>query len=673
MMVSCLCIALASVGQEAPAEPDPRSEIIVTGERVPRTLRETASSVAVVTSGTIEQQAAPYRIEQLLDQIPNVQVAPGGGPTIRGQDTTGAMRDLPSFLGGTRPRTTLIVDGRAVSFNEFVFGVAPVWDLERLEVFRTPQTTTQGRNSIAGAIFVHTRDPTFDWEGRVRAIGGNYGARHASGVVSGPLIGDELAFRLAGDYRNARTSSELTHRIRGADPGRNEHGQLRFKLLAKPMALPGARIELAYAHVESFAGGGTSVRQPFRERRGTVAGVFENNIDSLTAAITYDPFEALSTNTILTWGDSRVRRYAPPGLGETQTHILDWSAETVVDWTPADAIRLVGGISHSRIDLDQFIDLSQLAGIGEFDDLQDSTGLFSEVSWKLSTKATVTAGLRYQHDRQQRRGALAGASSPINLDYDRTFKAWLPKLSAAYDLSAALTVGALVQRAFNPGGTSLRFDTGAPDEFEAETLWDYELFGRTSFAGGAVRANANLFYYDMNDAQRTLPIAIIAPTGAIVTFAELFNVPKARSYGLEAAVEWRASRRLSARAGIGLLKTKITRTDSSHAQLLGNEFQRAPRFSGSAAIDWRPTDRLRLSAQVRRNSGYFSNDSETPALRVGGLTTLDARGAFDAGPVSLFGYARNLFNEFEMRFLFSPIVGFANDPRELGIGLESSF
>ena len=63
---------------------------------------------------------------QMLALIPNVQLGSGSeGPAIRGQDTTGALQALPAFLGGNRPRTTLIVDGRAVSYHEFVFGAQP--------------------------------------------------------------------------------------------------------------------------------------------------------------------------------------------------------------------------------------------------------------------------------------------------------------------------------------------------------------------------------------------------------------------------------------------------------------------------------------------------------------------------------------------------------------------
>src|SRR5436190_6206041 len=119
-------------GQWASEEAD---EIIVTGERISRSLRETPSSVHVTDQRGIEAQSAD-RVDQLLALIPNVQLGNGSeGPAIRGQDTTGALQALPAFLGGNRPRTTVIVDGRPTGYNEFVFGAQPAWDLERVEVF----------------------------------------------------------------------------------------------------------------------------------------------------------------------------------------------------------------------------------------------------------------------------------------------------------------------------------------------------------------------------------------------------------------------------------------------------------------------------------------------------------------------------------------------------------
>lgn len=674
--------ALGSLAEPGDIQPSPvtvaeqTSEIIVTGERVPRSLRETPSSVAVVTAADIEAQAAPDRIEQLLDLVPNVQQGAGSeAPTIRGLDSTGPTRDLPAFLGGIRPRTTLIVDGRAVTFQEFVFGAAPVWDLERLEVFRTPQTTTQGRNSIAGAIFLHTGDPTFSWEGRARAIGGQFATRHLSALVSGPLIADQVAVRVAGDYRKSRTTSVIANVVEGADFNRDEYGQLRVKLLARPDALPGVRAELTYAHLQSKAPQIEGIRTPFRDRRDPSAGygVFDNNVDSLTADLSYDPAGPFSIGTLLSHGDVRVQRFAPEGLGEVKIHNRDWAGEAVARWVEGDRLQATAGLSHARIHADQVIDLSALSGLGEFDDRQDSSGLFGELSWRFLPRATLTTGLRYQRDRQRRIGFLQGGTAPIPLNYRRSFGAWLPKISITYDVTRDLTVGALAQRAYNPGGVSLRFDIGAPDEYLAETLWNYELFARASLLGGAVLAIANMFRYDMRDAQRSRMIQIVAPAGQRIGFADLFNVPRARVYGAELGLEWRASRRFSARGSIGLLDTKITRTDEASAHLLGNSFQRSPPFSGSAAVDWRPIDRLRLSAQLRHSDGYFSDETERPDLRVGGATIVNARAALELGPVTGFAYARNLFDEFAMRHLSLPTFGAAHDPRELGFGIEARF
>jgi iron complex outermembrane recepter protein len=63
------------------------------------------------------------------------------------------------------------------------------------------------------------------------------------------------------------------------------------------------------------------------------------------------------------------------------------------------------------------------------------------------------------------------------------------------------------------GGVSLRFDIGQADEYLAERLWDYELFARASPFDGALSATANLFRYDMRDAQRSRLIIVFAPGG----------------------------------------------------------------------------------------------------------------------------------------------------------------
>lgn len=664
--------AAASVKPEEPAEERSSEDIIVTGERSSRTLKDTASSVQVATQADIEAQPVD-RVEQVLAAIPNVQLGNGSqGPAIRGLDSTGALQGLPAFLGGNRPRTTVIVDGRAATYNEFVFGTQPVWDVDRIEVFRSPQTTTQGQNSIAGAIFVYTNDPGFGPEYRARAIAGNFQTRQVSAVASGAVNGD-IAVRVAGDLGYSRTTSRITDRIEGGDPNHDVYGVLRAKLLVKPSALPGTKLVVTYSHQESQAPQVVGVTPPYSRRHDEdgLYGAFRIRVDSLTASAQHQAGD-VTASLLVTAGDSLARRLAFPGLGQSRIEGRDWSGEAVVRWEPQGPLRVTGGVSRRHTALKQRIDLSLLAGIPHFRDWQDGTGVFGEATWTIAPRARLTAGLRYQSDRQRRIGAFETGSGAIVLDYDRTFDAWLPKVSFAYDLTRNLTAGLLVQRAYNPGGTTLRFDIARADTFEAERLWDYEAFVRASLAGGRLTANVNAFHYDMRNAQRTKDIAIPAPGGFLVGFADLFNVPKARSSGLEAQIEWRGSASFSAQAGLGLLRTRLVRAGADYAEFEGKEFDRAPHLTASAAVDWKPARRLHLSAQVRHHGRYFSDPLNDPSTRIGSGTIADARAEYRFDRVSVFGYARNVFDTLSI----TSTDGFRatlEDPREIGVGLEARF
>jgi outer membrane receptor protein involved in Fe transport len=663
-------------GQPNPAVapfPDP-SEIIVTGERVKRSLRETDSSVSVATQRQIEAASAD-RLDQMLQLVPNVQLGNGSqGPAIRGLDSTGPLQALPAFLGGNRPRTTLIVDGRRATYNEFVFGAAPAWDVSRIEVFRSPQTTTQGQNSIAGAIFVYSNDPTFANEVSARAIGGNYHTGELSLVASGPLSGD-VALRFAGDLRYNRSTSHIADRIEGGDPNHDAYGTARAKLLVKPRGLPDSRVLITLSHIQTQAPQDLGLTAPFKDRRdeGGFYGTFRINVDAVTAAAHHRIAEGLTADVTLTAGDSDSRRLAFPGFGQTKTTGRDWSGEAIVNWTAPGSLHAVGGVSRTHLKLDQFINLSRLNGaIGRFNDAQDSAGVFGEARFALFPHATLTAGLRYQQDRQKRDGTFATTNETIPLDFDRTFDAWLPKLSLAYDFSPAVRAGMLVQRAYNPGGTTLRFDIAQPDNFEAERLWDYELFARATLGRG-ISLSINLFYYDMRSAQRLKGILVLTPTGMQVGFADLFNAPKARSFGGELELAWKVGRRLSVRASAGVLRSKLIDAGPEYPEFTGNEFARSPHLSSAAAVDWDATDKVRLSGQLRQHSGYYADDVNSDIVRVPGSAIVDVRAEYRMRRATLFAYARNLFDKFALLDRFDDQFASALDPRMVGVGVETRF
>ena len=675
MFMSFVLITAAAASGSAALTDQPKLEqIIVTGERVKRTLKETPSSVHVVTAS--ELQAMPVdRLEQVLTGIPNVQLTSGSqGPMIRGQDTTGVLNNLAAFLGGTRARATLEVDGRAVGFQEFVFGSSPLWDVHQIEVYRSPLTVTHGRNSIGGGIVVTTNDPTYQWEGAAHLIGGDFSTREASATLSGSILSDQLAFRGSGDIRHSRTTSKLAPLMRGADPNDDNYSLLRFKFLGEPKSLPGLKLLATLTHTYSQAPQAVLVSRPFRRREFPFGlyGIYGVRVTAATLHASQQ-LAGAKIDAIVSLGDTRTRRFAEPGLGESRAHLSDVSAETFGTWQLADSVTLRGGFYALNSSFRQQIDLSNFIGsIGNFRDRQQSFGAFGEAEFALTPRLTISGGGRYQEDSQLRKGALVGrVSAPI--DFDVRFSAWLPKLTASYALTSGLKAGLMVQRAYNPGGATLDMDSGGLDSFKAEYLWDYEGFVKGDFPCGRLSVEANAFHYEIRDEQRTVLIPVIAPNGQKY-FAQRFNnVPKASTGGAEIELNWHPSKTLKLSGGVGLLRTQILRTDSTDGHLIGRKFQGAPHVTGSAAIDWMATRSLRLSAQLRYHSRYFSDDFDTPELRINRAAIASARAAYSFGKFTAFAYVRNLFDSFHLTVLQDINEGEADDPRVAGMGIEARF
>jgi iron complex outermembrane recepter protein len=675
LISSALCVTLAAIptqAQTAPVSDEAlQDSIIVTGERIARGVNETSSSVVVETAKRLEERSLD-NIDGLLGQLPNIQLGSDDqGPSIRGQDTTGPLLGADAFLGGSRPRSTVQIDGRAVGFNEFIYGLSSLWDVERVEAYRTPQTTTQGRNSIAGAIFIKTFDPSFKPEARVRGLVGNYDTYQLSGMVSAPIVDDQIAARATFDWRRKKSWVRFDGPDFdfGYDERADNFSNGRIKLLIKPAAIPDFRLDIGYTHLETASPQGEVVIPPFEARTyGDVGGYWRTNIDAITGIASYGTRDAVLLTLTPSYSQSRVTRLSSPGQGNALVQTKEFTLEGIVSAKLNEKVNLLGGFYHLNTNQTEFIDLSAFLGLGNFTDKQKSLGLFGELAFKALPRLTVTGGLRYQRDRQNRVGAL----DIFAVDYQRSFDAFLPKAALAYEVSDQVNIGLLAQRAFNPGGTTISFNTGLRDEFEAETLWNYEAYIRAGLADG-VQLNANVFYTDFKNAQRTTTTVMTNPLGETIFEASVGNVPAARSYGAEIDLDARITRRFNVRAGLGLLNTKITETPDPLDPIRGRQFARAPKLSVSAGFDWQPVDRLRLDAQLRTNGRYFSDDANTPSLRIAGSTNVDAKISYEWKGITASAYVRNAFNDFALTNLFSADFGAANDPRNYGISLEAKF
>lgn len=661
-----------------PGDPGLRLEpVIVTGERTERSLYETASSASVVTGEEIDKTPAVKEVDDVLQYIPNVDLGGNSneGATIRGVKSGGPLSGVYGFFGGARPRTSTIVDGRPLSYDEFIFGATSVWDAKRVEVFRGPQTTSQGVNSIGGAIHVVTEDPTFEPHLKALAEVGNYNRTRMAVAASTPLVENELAIRLAVDLQEKETFIDMPVTASyGPNPNDFENGVFRGKMLWEPSQLPDLKMKVTFSHSEAETPQAEYVSTTDLSDLNAISTNMPSRrieANSFVHDVSYQLSDLVELSNRFVYSDVDSKRYvAVSNSGEAKIDRGEAINETTMHWkSPDTGLSGLFGTFFQRSDSDEYLNYS-LAGIGNFQDVQTSSALYSELTYDITEDLDLTLGLRYERDKQHRTGdTVGGTRYNVDLDYEEDYSALLPKVVLGYDVDKNLRVGALVSKGFNPGGVTIIYTNGQTNYFDEESVWNYELFARTVLLDNRLTLNANLFYADYENYQVSY---VYGTVGSTVVYG-IGNADKAHSYGLELSADYLATDKLRLIAGLGLLHTEIEEYSGDGGEELdGAEFMRSPNVTASLGADYELLKGLHVGGRVRYVGEYNSEDS-TESIKAGDYYVCDAQVSYEMGPFTAYGYVNNLFDEFytvsELR-INRAIVG---NPREFGVGLKYSF
>lgn len=297
--------------------------IVVTGEKVERSLQDTVSSVGVVTGEQLELDGIDS-LAGVFDYIANVNLGDtAGGFSIRGVP-------FDNLLGaGSSPLAQIYVDDVVLGDQTTRFNADHIWDVAQIEVLRGAQSTVQGRNALAGAVIIRTTDPSYDWTGKVRAVstfsdeGDEYSVAAAFG---GPIIDDVLAFRVAAERRESDgfTSNPVTGED-GADY--NDLWQLRGKLLFEPTPTLSSLLMVGYSQAK--------VANAVSDRRSRDANGFVNINDVVLG----NEFNRQAFNNV-------------PHVNQNTSY--NYSLKT--DWDVSEAITLTSITAYSFAENDELID-----------------------------------------------------------------------------------------------------------------------------------------------------------------------------------------------------------------------------------------------------------------------------------------------------------------------------
>lgn len=280
---------------------DPVQEIIIQGEKTTRSLQETITSVDVTSAEKIREENIQTFFD-IVERSANVTETYGpSGFTIRGISNSSVSG------GGNGGLATVFVDGVPLP-NQGVFsGPLNMWDVEQVEILRGPQSTLQGLNSLAGAVVVSTHEPGWDWEWRGRAIASDADDRSVAVAGGGPLIGDELAFRLA--VENRSSDGFIYNPTRQTDENASDITNARLRLLWEPSALPALSVSGIYTHNERESGyrytyARTDVEDYYDHRinESNVPNENHNTTDMLSVEANYELDERINITSLTAAG-----------------------------------------------------------------------------------------------------------------------------------------------------------------------------------------------------------------------------------------------------------------------------------------------------------------------------------------------------------------------------------
>ncbi len=167
-------------------------ELMVTARRREENLQQVPVSVTAFSAGDINDIGITD-ISHISQLTTNLIIMPNTG----GNDgTLVCMRGLcrTDFTITEDPMVGIYLDG--VYIGKSIGSLFDVATLERVEVLRGPQGTLYGKNTVGGAVLLHTRKPSGELGGQATVTAGDYGRLDGKGYVEFPVT-DGLAASLA--------------------------------------------------------------------------------------------------------------------------------------------------------------------------------------------------------------------------------------------------------------------------------------------------------------------------------------------------------------------------------------------------------------------------------------------------------------------------------------------
>ncbi|APR53575.1 TonB-dependent receptor [Sphingomonas koreensis] len=167
------------------------SDIVVTARRRAEQVQDVPIPISVVGVKELDNTGS-FNVARLAQLQPTLQFY-----STNPRNSSVNIRGLGAPLGltndGIDQGVGVYID--QVYLSRVAVATLDFLDVSQIETLRGPQGTLYGKNTVAGAINITSKAPSFNFEGRAELSVGNLEFKQAKASISGPL-GEDVAIRL---------------------------------------------------------------------------------------------------------------------------------------------------------------------------------------------------------------------------------------------------------------------------------------------------------------------------------------------------------------------------------------------------------------------------------------------------------------------------------------------
>jgi outer membrane receptor protein involved in Fe transport len=625
--------------------------VVVTGTKINQTEDDTFSSVDVITDTEISAHA-DANLSDIIKRTPGLYTQSDNEDWgIRGVSINGLNDQGPASASGA---ISVFVDDAIQMQSLLTSSPISLWDVEQVEVYSGAQSTTQGRNSLAGALVLRSNDPTFDPQFSAQTNMGSYGAKGASLMVNGAILNDTIAGRLSIDSQSSDGYIDNTALNDDANPLKSVN--LRGKLLIRPSE--NTDLLLSFARAKNSGGtnavsatNGVPNYYKLAENTDTFTDVAQNTATAkldyyISDELTFTSITSTSRSkldVLLDFDQNATDTQETPRDQEQKTNSQEfrfaYSNDTIDGVVGAYFSKYEGKLNDQLV----FGGFTVLDSQGEID--VENHAVFGEINWRFQDQWKLIAGFRYDNEENNTKiNYSTNFTGTAHTNSDTTAKedVFLPKLGLSYDISEQQTLGLMWKKGYRSGGVNLRA-LSSHAEYKSEFTTTTELSWRGNWSDNRLVTKANIYNTTWKDQQ--------VSTKDNNNVISVDNAADSQLRGIEVSAKYQATPQLAVFGSAAYNKTEYKNYIQDGNNVSGQDFLFAPEFTATVGADYQVNSKLSIATDVvflgDSASNYtFTNNQVSGERRNDEVTLVNVNAQYRINKnFRVNGYVKNLFDE----------------------------